>query len=121
METDVHGKRQLKLHNHNETYEMNSPMLLIRFLPLPGVDWVGNVRIKCQETGIEADICYKANSFLGRRKNYRAIAGKIYLSLTKETIYEINGHWDRFVFHLQLGLSYDRFDDMLLMISIAEL
>ncbi|KAK3221354.1 hypothetical protein Dsin_008379 [Dipteronia sinensis] len=97
VETEVHGKRQLKLHNHRETYEMNSPKLLIRFLPVPGVDWVGNVKIKCPETGLEAELCYRANSFLGRRKNYRAIKGKIYQSSSSNILYEIDGHWDRTV------------------------
>ncbi|KAL5771575.1 hypothetical protein ACOSP7_015729 [Xanthoceras sorbifolium] len=97
VETEVHGKRQLKLHNHRETYEMNSPKLLIKFLPVPGVDWVGNVRIKCEETGLEAEICYRTNSFLGSWKNYRAIQGKIYHSSSSNTLYEINGHWDRTV------------------------
>ncbi|CAJ1941797.1 unnamed protein product [Sphenostylis stenocarpa] len=45
IETKVHGKRQLKLHNHGETYEMNSPDLVIRMLPIPGTDWVGNLSL----------------------------------------------------------------------------
>ncbi|KAA8535778.1 hypothetical protein F0562_030788 [Nyssa sinensis] len=65
VETEVHGKRQLKLLDKGESYVMNSPMLVMRFFPVSGVEWVGNVTIQCQETGLEAELCYKGNSFLG--------------------------------------------------------
>ncbi|KAI3447321.1 hypothetical protein Pfo_003986 [Paulownia fortunei] len=97
IETEVHGKRQLKLLDKSETYTMNSPKLVIRFLPVPGVDWLGNVTVRCQETGLEAELCYRGNSFLPRPSIHRSIKGKIFLSSTSETIYEINGHWDRTV------------------------
>lgn len=95
VEAEVHGKRQLKLHKYKETYEMNSPNLLVRFLPVPGTEWVGNVRIKCQENGLEAELCFRGRSLLGRRG--RAIKGKIYESLSMKTLYEIDGHWDRYL------------------------
>lgn len=95
IETEVVGKRQLKLLDQNETYTMNSPKLVIRFLPLSGVDWVGNVTIRCQETDLEAELCYRGNSFWPRPSIYRSIKGKIVRSSTSETIYEIDGHWDR--------------------------
>nr|GEX98689.1 oxysterol-binding protein-related protein 4C-like [Tanacetum cinerariifolium] len=95
IETRVLGKRQLKLLNHGETYVMNSPNLVIKFLPVPDVEWLGNVTIRCQESGLEAELCFKGKPFLGRHSNYRSIRGKI-VSLSKmETIYEISGHWDR--------------------------
>lgn len=97
VEVEVHGKRELKLLSRGETYVMNSPNLVIRFLPVPGVEWLGNVRIECQETGFEAELCYKGSSFLSRRANQRSIRGKIMQSSTMETVYEINGHWDRSV------------------------
>ncbi|GAV59005.1 LOW QUALITY PROTEIN: Oxysterol_BP domain-containing protein, partial [Cephalotus follicularis] len=93
VETEVQGKRQLKLLNHGETYVMNAPKLLLRFLPVPGVEWVGNVRIQCLETGLQADLCYKPNSFLGKS----AITGKIYEASSLKTLYEIDGHWDKTV------------------------
>ncbi|KAL2554134.1 Oxysterol-binding protein-related protein 4C [Forsythia ovata] len=76
---------------------MNSPKLVIRFLPVPRVDWLGNVTIQCKETGLEAELCYRGNSFLSRRSQHRSIKGKIFLSSSSQTIYEINGHWDRTV------------------------
>ncbi|ESR66513.1 oxysterol-binding protein-related protein 8 [Citrus sinensis] len=97
VEAEVHGRRQLKLLNHNETYEMNSPKLCIRFLPVPGADWVGNVKIKCYETGLEAELFYKANPFIALRRNHRAVKGKIYNSSSSKILYEIDGHWDRTV------------------------
>ncbi|KAL2533428.1 Oxysterol-binding protein-related protein 4C [Abeliophyllum distichum] len=97
IETEVHGKRQLILHDKSETYVMNSPKLVIRFLPVPRVDWLGNVTIQCKETGLEAELCYRGNSFLSRRSQHRSIKGKIFLSSSSQTIYEINGHWDRTV------------------------
>lgn len=73
---------------------MNSPKLVIRLLPFPGVDWVGNVTIKCEETDLQADLYYKGASFLSNRGN-RSIKGKICVTSTSKTICEINGHWDR--------------------------
>ncbi|KAJ4709255.1 Oxysterol-binding protein [Melia azedarach] len=97
VEAEVHGKRQLKLLNHKETYEMNSPKLCLRFLPVPGADWVGNVRIKCKETGLEAELTYRANSLIGFGGNHRAVRGKIYDSSSSKILYEIDGRWDRTV------------------------
>ncbi|PKI56685.1 oxysterol-binding protein-related protein 4C-like [Punica granatum] len=95
VETEVQGKRQLKLLKYGETYVMNSPKLLIRFLPVPGVDWVGHVQITCKETGLEAELSYKYSIFGGR--NHRLIKGKIIDSSSSKTIYDIEGHWDRTV------------------------
>lgn len=97
IETEVHGKRELKILEKKETYRINSPKLLMRFLPFPGVDWVGNVKIRCQETGLEADLDYRANTFFRRPSVYRSIKGRIYDSSTSNIIYEIDGHWDRHV------------------------
>ncbi|CAA0842211.1 Oxysterol-binding protein-related protein 4B [Striga hermonthica] len=97
IETEVLGRRELKLLDKNETYVMNSPNLVIRFLPLPGVDWLGNVNVRCEETGLEAELSYRGNSFLPRPSIHRSIKGKIFISSTLETIYDINGHWDKIV------------------------
>ncbi|KAK6944601.1 Oxysterol-binding protein [Dillenia turbinata] len=99
VEAEVHGKRELNLLAHSETYLIDSPKLFIRFFPMPGVDWVGNVRIRCEETGIEAELCYGTSFFLGFGGNQRrSVKGRIFLSSSpKKTIYEINGHWDRTV------------------------
>ncbi|XVE79958.1 hypothetical protein DITRI_Ditri14bG0099100 [Diplodiscus trichospermus] len=97
VETEVRGKRQLKLLSRGETYEMNSPNLLMRFLPMPGVDWVGKVRIRCPENGLEAELHYGPNSFLGLRGSHRSVKGKIYETSTRKTLFELNGHWDRTV------------------------
>ncbi|XP_059286990.1 oxysterol-binding protein-related protein 4B-like [Lycium ferocissimum] len=96
VETEVHGKRELKLLNKQETYVMNSPKLVIRLLPFPGVDWVGNVTLKCEETGLQADLYYRGSSFLSNRGN-RSVKGKIFVPSSSKTICEINGHWDRTV------------------------
>ncbi|KAL8505311.1 hypothetical protein ACS0TY_016522 [Phlomoides rotata] len=95
IETEVHGKRELKIVNKSETYSINSPKLVIRFLPFPSVDWLGNVKIRCQETGLEAELDYRGYTFLPRPSVYRSIKGKIFLS--SNIIYEIDGHWDRSV------------------------
>ncbi|XP_054820980.1 oxysterol-binding protein-related protein 4B-like isoform X2 [Prosopis cineraria] len=97
VEAKVLGKRTLKLMKHGETYEMNSPNLLFRFLPIPGVDWVGNVCIRCKETGLVADLCYKGRSFLGFRASHRSIEGKILDSSSSKVLYDVDGHWDRAV------------------------
>lgn len=105
VETEVQGKRQLKLLRFGETYAMNSPKLLIRFLPVPNVEWIGPVRIACKETGLEAQLSYKHNVF-GRR-NHRSITGKIIDSSSSKTVYEISGHWDRYLSTCSKFLSCD--------------
>ncbi|KAJ1433450.1 Oxysterol-binding protein [Sesbania bispinosa] len=94
VEGKMHGKRQVKVHNHGETYEMNFPHLLFRFVPVPGVDWVGNVSIRCLETGLVAELSYTGQSFFGFRGNRRQIKGKIFDSLSMNILYKIDGHWD---------------------------
>ncbi|KAI5445996.1 hypothetical protein KIW84_014004 [Lathyrus oleraceus] len=98
VEAQVHGKRELKLLNHGETYEMNCPHLLFRILPIPGADWVGTVDIRCLETGLVAELTYKSShSFLGLGGNHKVIKGKILDSSSLKVLYEIDGHWDRIV------------------------
>ncbi|PNY03438.1 oxysterol-binding protein, partial [Trifolium pratense] len=97
VEAQVHGKRQLKLLNHGETYEMNSPNLLFKILPVPGANWVGTVNIRCLETGLVAELSYKSShSFLGLGGNHNVIKGKIFDSSSCMVLYEVDGHWDRF-------------------------
>lgn len=96
VEVVIHGKRHLNLLNFGEHYEVDAPRLLIRFFPVPSMDWVGNVRIKCKDTNLEAELCCKGNSFLGLGGSSRFIKGKIFDSLSMETIYDIEGHWDRY-------------------------
>ncbi|KAI3790515.1 hypothetical protein L2E82_03609 [Cichorium intybus] len=95
IQAQVLGKRHLKLVNKGESYIMNSPNLVIKILPFPDVEWLGNVTIQCQETGLQAELCYKGNSFFGKKGNYRGVKGKIISTSNMKTIYEINGHWDR--------------------------
>lgn len=100
VETEVHGKRELKLLSKGETYIMNSPKLVIGFLPVPRVDWLGNVTIKCEETGLVAELNYKGGSILTGRGNNKSIKGKIFNSSSPSTIiFEISGHWDRYFFY----------------------
>ncbi|XP_061361963.1 oxysterol-binding protein-related protein 4C-like [Gastrolobium bilobum] len=98
VEAQVRGKRQLKLLNHGETYEMNCPHLLFRILPIPGVDWVGPVNIRCLETGLVAELSFRSShSFLGLGGNRKVIKGKIIDSSSLKVLYEVDGHWDRIV------------------------
>ena len=93
----MRGKRQLKLLSRGETYEMNAPNLVIRFLPMTRVEWTGNVRIRCPENGLEAEIRYGPKSFLGLRGSHRSVKGKIYETSTRRALFELNGHWDRYL------------------------
>ncbi|KAI4377549.1 hypothetical protein MLD38_015155 [Melastoma candidum] len=95
VETEVHGKRELRLLRLRETYVMNCPKLLIRLLPLPGINWSGPVRITCQESGLLAELSYGGHSLLGR--NRRTVKGRILQSSSSTVLYEIYGHWDRTV------------------------
>lgn len=116
----MHGRRQLKLLNHNETYEMNSPKLCIRFLPVPGADWVGNVKIKCHETGLEAELFYKANPFIALRRNHRAVKGKVNNSSSSKILFEIDGHWDRlYIIQVLFEITDFCFSDFLVLHNLS--
>ncbi|XP_024024215.1 oxysterol-binding protein-related protein 4C isoform X1 [Morus notabilis] len=97
VEAEIRGTRKLKLLNYGETYVMNSPKLSIKFFPVPGVEWTGNDRIRCYETGLEAKLSYGGRSFLGLRGNPGSIKGTIFESSSMKPLFEINGHWDRTV------------------------
>ncbi|KAK1268187.1 Oxysterol-binding protein-related protein 4C [Acorus gramineus] len=96
VEAVIHGNRLLKLSNFGETYEMNSPNLLIRLLPIPGIDWTGNVKIRCENSGLEVNLWYRGSNFLGFGGN-RSVEGKIIESKSFKVLYEIQGHWDKLV------------------------
>ncbi|KAL9260636.1 Oxysterol-binding protein-related protein [Drosera capensis] len=97
IETEVHSKRKLYLLEKGEFYQMNFPNLMIKLFPVPGCDWAGNVKIKCKETGLEAELCYKPNSLFSFGSNKRSIKGKIIESSSSKVLHEISGHWDRTV------------------------
>lgn len=97
MEVDVKGKRILKLMNREETYEMDQPRLIMRFLPVPVAHWAGKVKIKCLATGLEAELHLLSDSFFEKFKGNknRSIKGKITESSSGNHFYDIFGHWDR--------------------------
>ncbi|KAG6511759.1 oxysterol-binding protein-related protein 4B-like isoform X1 [Zingiber officinale] len=98
VEAAIKGKRQLKLLTFGENYEMDSPNLMIKLIPPTGADWIGNVRIRCKDSELEADLCYyKSHRFLGFGGSSRFVKGTISHSNTSKTIYQIEGEWDRVV------------------------
>lgn len=97
VEAVINGKRHLRLLSFGENYEMDSPNLLIRIVPVPSADWFGNVKIQCRDSGLEAELCYyKSRSFFGFGGNSRSVKGKIFHSKSLKTIHEIEGQWDRY-------------------------
>ncbi|KAG7546168.1 Oxysterol-binding protein superfamily [Arabidopsis suecica] len=99
VDVEVKGKRVLKLLNRKETYEMDQPRLIMRFLPAPGAHWAGKVKIKCPETDLEAELHLISDSFIERFRgnNNRSLKGKIFESSSGHQLYNIYGHWDRTV------------------------
>lgn len=80
-----------------ESYEMDSPNLLIKLIPPTGADWAGNVRIRCRDSELEADLCYyNSRGFLGFGGSSRSLRGTIFRSNTSQMIYQIEGEWDRY-------------------------
>jgi hypothetical protein len=78
---------------------LNSPDLLYRILPVPGVDWVGTTNLRCLETGLIAELSYKSShSYLGLGGNHKVIKGKIFDSTSSKVMYEIDGQWDRYYY-----------------------
>lgn len=97
IEAKIHGKRQLKLLNFGENYEMNSPNLLMKLLPIPTAEWSGKVSIQCKDSNLKAEISFNRSTFLGLLGSSSSVKGKIFHASTLKTIYEIDGHWDRVV------------------------
>ncbi|XP_062192772.1 oxysterol-binding protein-related protein 4C-like isoform X2 [Phragmites australis] len=98
IEATVKGKREVRLRKLNERYEVDCPNLLIRLLPVPSVEWSGNVRIVCRDSGLEAELSYcRSRSFLGFGGDARCVKGRIFHSGSGDAVYEIDGHWDRTV------------------------
>lgn len=95
VEVVFHGKRQLKLQSVGETYEMDSPNAQIKFIPIPWSHWVGNVKVVCKESGLVANLTFGKHGFLGLGGDHRSVRGKIIESSSLNTIYQIDGHWDR--------------------------
>ena len=94
------GKRKLKLLNHGETYVLNSPKTIIKFFPVPKIEFGGTEKIQCHETGLEAEISYGGRSFLGIGGSSRSVKGKIFVSDSpSKSLFEINGHWDELVYY----------------------
>ncbi|XP_002969003.2 oxysterol-binding protein-related protein 4B isoform X1 [Selaginella moellendorffii] len=98
VDITIHGRRLLKLERHGESYEMTSPKLGFRFLPVPGTDWSGSTTVSCAETGLKATIVYKNKGFFGLHGSSRRIGGKVWDTNTGNTLYEIHGNWDQFVY-----------------------
>lgn len=95
VDAEVQGIRQLKLVHRDETYVMTHPDLEFRFFPMAGVQWCGKLAVRCLETDLEAELSFVRNSyFLGNKSNQSCIKGKIFVSSTKQTIFEVNGQWD---------------------------
>ncbi|GAB2252855.1 hypothetical protein Droror1_Dr00005702 [Drosera rotundifolia] len=97
IEAANYSKRRLYLWEKGESYVMNFPNLIIKMFPIPGCEYAGDVKIKCEESGLEAVISYKTNSLLSFGGNNRAIKGKIIESFSSKVLYEVSGHWDRTV------------------------
>ncbi|GMH17949.1 hypothetical protein Nepgr_019790 [Nepenthes gracilis] len=97
VETEVFSKRRVKLIEKGENYVMNSPNVLVRLFPVPSIDWIGNVKIKCEESGLEAELCYRGNTLFSLGGSKRSIRGKIFRSSSSTILYEVSGRWDRTV------------------------
>ncbi|XAR63736.1 hypothetical protein NMG60_11023779 [Bertholletia excelsa] len=93
----VRGQRQMRLLNKGEKYVMEHPNMVVRFLPIPGVHWLGNITISCQETGLEAELCYGEDYFYRKNSHHRSVTGTIFQSSSRRAIYNISGNWDRAV------------------------
>jgi len=99
IEAAVRGRREVRLLRHAERYEVDCPNLLIRLLPSPSVEWAGDVRVVCADSGLEAELSYcRTRSFLGFGGDARCVRGRVFRSAAREeTIYEVDGFWDRTV------------------------
>lgn len=94
IEATVFGKRELKLLEFNETYEMNSPKLCLRLFPIPSTEWSGDVLIQCKQTGLRATLCFKGKSLLGFKGSSTRITGRIGHSSHGGDLFELQGNWD---------------------------
>jgi len=71
-------------------------MHVLLFAGFTWTEWVGNLTIRCLETGLVAELNYISQSFFGFGAVRRQIKAKIYDSLlSKKILNKIEGQWDR--------------------------
>eukprot|EP00897_Mesotaenium_endlicherianum_P006019 jgi/Mesen1/5445/ME000271S04464 len=111
LKAEMKGKRLLFLDSYDETYELQVPSLLFRFLPSPRADWEGNVTVKCEKSGYEAQVCYKTKPWF-KPGPHKRIEGEIYRIGTKEKLIKFHGHWDKSVTfqHVNSGAEHSVMD-----------
>lgn len=88
------GWGHVTLGQHNETYVMNQPNVYCRGILFGKMrtELGDHMVIKCEKTGLEADIEFKTKGFISG--TYDAIAGTIKRSSTGEELYSISGKWN---------------------------
>ncbi|ODV65273.1 Oxysterol-binding protein [Hyphopichia burtonii NRRL Y-1933] len=79
---------------NNEKYTMTQPNMYCRGILFGKLRYElgDHMIIKCEDTGLEADIEFKTKGFIGG--NYDAIEGTIFNSKTSEQLYTISGKWN---------------------------
>lgn len=96
VEVAVQGRRLLHLSMHDETYELTSPSLLFRFLPVPASQWVGTTTISCKQSGLEAVVEFKARGLFGGKASNK-VEGHISVPKGDRRLLEFRGRWDESV------------------------
>uniref|UniRef100_A0A6T8P3H6 Oxysterol-binding protein n=1 Tax=Hemiselmis andersenii TaxID=464988 RepID=A0A6T8P3H6_HEMAN len=91
----MEGEGILVLHELGEEYHITFPSYYVRGLLLGTMrmEMAGDVKITCQKTGLEMNGTYKNKGYFSGENN--SIEAKIAPIGTKDTIYKINGRWDR--------------------------
>lgn len=97
VEVAINGRRLLHLDAHGETFELTSPNLSFRFLPTPVTQWVGTTTIKCEQSGLEAVLEFKARGVFGFADAANRVEGHIFSSKTGKKLLTFKGHWDKTV------------------------
>ncbi|MCO5560514.1 hypothetical protein L7F22_014129 [Adiantum nelumboides] len=92
VEVNIQGKRELWMDAHKEVYEMTSPKLVIRFFPTFGNEWVGKSTIKCNASGLEAELHFHSKPFFGWGSVGR-ISGKVMDTSTQTCLFDLSGFY----------------------------
>ncbi|RWS31600.1 Oxysterol-binding protein-related protein 8-like protein [Leptotrombidium deliense] len=93
----LEGTARLTLLTRGEDYTITMPYahckgILMGTLTL---ELGGKVEIRCEKTGYHTELEFKLKPFLGGSEFSNLVVGKI--KLGKETLANIEGHWDRFI------------------------
>jgi len=98
IEVRLTGTIRIELSKFKETYELTRPTFWttgVLGIGKQRQEFIGETKLVCAESDLEATVEYKAKGLLGIRGEANVVVGKIKKKSTGKVLYEIVGVWDK--------------------------